>query len=275
MQRLSIEDMCQNIEGQRPFEAVSEDYSFYLKIESYQAFLCAAIHDGHQFRKPLWDNCAHSAYERWYEEDPETWRMIGNMPMVLVGLDSRFEYDLNRAPELAIYEDAWGKTLWKEPLTPLEKKTSLKKHQAFYKVVQTLIGKMERLFPKCIVYDLHSYNWQRWTRQVPTWNLGTENVDRNRFQTDIENWRAALAEIELPHGIPTSSAVNDTFFGNGHFLKFITGIGQNTLVLATEVAKIYCDETEQVIYPEVVQAIQKGLEEKIPRHAEEFVQREN
>ena len=46
----------------------------------------------------------------------ETKNMVISHPIVIAGLDSRFEYDLNRAPETAIYEDAWGKQLWHSPL---------------------------------------------------------------------------------------------------------------------------------------------------------------
>jgi N-formylglutamate amidohydrolase len=57
------------------------------------------------------------------------------------------------------------------------------KHNAFYKVVTALMEKLEALHPKCVVYDMHSYNWRRWPREVPTWNLGTENVDQKTFGT--------------------------------------------------------------------------------------------
>ena len=43
-----------------PFEAVSEDYSFTIKIEDYAPYSCGAVHDGHQFRKSLWENCLHT-----------------------------------------------------------------------------------------------------------------------------------------------------------------------------------------------------------------------
>jgi len=270
MERLTIEQILQNIHAGTPFEAVSEDYSFTLKIEEYAHYVCGAVHDGHHFRKDLWENCCHSEYERWYEEDPSTAEMVRNHPIVLAGCDSRFEYDLNREPEIAIYEDAWGKRLWKEPLADGERNKSMKKHNNFYRVVGALIEKLESLHPQCVVYDMHSYNWQRWNREVPTWNIGTDNVDQVRFREDIESWRQALSEIPMPGDIPTTALVNDTFFGNGYFLKFISNTFENTLVLATEVAKIYCDELNQRIYPEVVRAIKVGLKERIPVHAESF-----
>ncbi|WP_115462840.1 N-formylglutamate amidohydrolase [Winogradskyella aurantiaca] len=270
MERLSINTIIDRINNQKTFEAVSEDYSFTLKIQDYVHYVCAAIHDGHEFRKELWDNCLHSEYDRWYEEDPETKNMVINHPIVIAGRDSRFEYDLNRFPEEAVFETAWGKQLWRNPLTEDERQKSLKKHDSFYKVVQTLISKLEEIHQTCVVYDMHSYNWQRWDREVPTWNLGTKNIDNKRFGSMIEDWRQVLSNLKLPNGIKQTAAINNTFFGNGYFLRFITNNFNNTLVLATEIAKIYCDEYDQVIYPEVVTAVEKQLRIMIPEHAAHF-----
>jgi N-formylglutamate amidohydrolase len=273
MERLSVNQIISKIQSEAIFHAVSEDYSFTLKIDKYVPYACAAVHDGHQFRQELWDNCLHSAYDRWYEEDPETKNMVISHPIVIAGCDSRFEYDLNRTPEEAVFETAWGKQLWKNPLFEAEKTKSLLKHSNFYKVVHALISKLEEKFGVCIVYDMHSYNWQRWDREVPTWNLGTSNIDNERFGEEVESWRQVLASIKLPHDIAPTAKINDTFQGNGYFLKYITSTFNNTLVLATEIAKVYCDEYKQIIYPEVVAAVEQQLKVLLPQHANEFYNR--
>jgi hypothetical protein len=273
MERLSVDSIINKIKQQQAFHAVADDYSFTIKIDDYVPYICAAIHDGHQFRKELWDNCLHTEYDRWYEEDPETKNMIASHPIVIAGCDSRFEYDLNRTPEEAVFETAWGKQLWKNPLPEAQKQKSLAKHKAFYKVVHTLVETIETKHKIAIVYDMHSYNWQRWDREVPTWNLGTSNVDNNRFGEDIEAWRQSLSEIKLPNNIKSTALVNNTFFGNGYFLKFITNSFKNTLVLATEIAKVYCDEYEQVNFPEVVNSVEKQLRERLPKHAKTFIEK--
>jgi hypothetical protein len=270
MQKLSVEQIIQKITDEELFHAVTSDYSFTIKIDSYVPYACAAIHDGHQFRKELWENCLHTEYDRWYEEDPETKNMISTHPIVIAGCDSRFEYDLNRPPEEAVFETAWGKQLWQQPLPELMKEKSLNKHENFYKVIAALITKLEEKFDICVVYDMHSYNWQRWDRIVPTWNLGTTNIDNNRFEKAVESWRKSLSEIAFPDSIESSAKVNDTFQGNGYFLKFITKKFKNTLVLATEIAKVYCDEVNQIIYPEVVDTIANALKKRLPEHASEF-----
>ncbi|WP_299521780.1 N-formylglutamate amidohydrolase [Winogradskyella sp.] len=273
MQRLSIESIISKIENEEIFHAVSEDYSFTLKIDDYVPYICGAVHDGHQFRKDLWDNCLHTAYERWYEEDPETKNMVISHPILIAGCDSRFEYDLNRPPEEAVFDTAWGKQLWKNPLSEAEKQKSLQKHSNFYKVVHALVSKLEKKFGICVVYDMHSYNWQRWDREVPTWNLGTSNIDNDRFGDEVESWRQMLASIELPNDIKQTAKINNTFYGNGYFLKYITKNFKNTLVLATEIAKVYCDEYKQIIYPEVVAAVAQQLQSLLPKHANEFYNR--
>jgi len=273
MEKLSISQIITKINNEDCFHAVSSDYSFTLKIENYVHYVCGAVHDGHQFRKELWDNCLHTEYDRWYEEDPETKNMVNSHPIVIAGMDSRFEYDLNRAPETAIYEDAWGKQLWKNGLAENEKQKSLAKHAAFYKVVHALISKIESKFGVCIVYDMHSYNWKRWDREVPTWNLGTSNVDQNRFNRDINTWSKSLRELQLPNSIKSTSKINDTFQGNGYFLKYISQHFKETLVLATEIAKVYCDEYNYIMYPEVVSAVEKQLRTRIVEHANTFYKR--
>ncbi len=270
MHKLSLEQIISNLKSEIPFDAVSEDYSFTIRVAEYVPYICGAVHNGHQFRKSLWENCLHTEFERWYEEDPATLEMVQAHPIVISGRDSRFEYDLNRDPENAIYKDAWGKQLWKKPLSQKERALSLRKHESFYKVLHALVAQLEKKYGKALVFDMHSYNWQRWDRDVPTWNLGTANIDTERFATIAEDWSRKLGQINLPGGIPSTSKINDTFQGNGYFLKYITQNFRNTLVLATEIAKVYCDELSGIIYPEVVRSVEAYLQEVIPLQVKEF-----
>ncbi len=270
MERLPVSEIIEKIQNEEIFEAVTDDYSFTLKIDEYVPYLCGAVHDGHQFRKELWDNCLHTEYDRWFEEDPCTKEMVNTHPIVIAGCDSRFEYDLNRDPENAIYEDAWGKQLWESPLTEEQHTLSLDKHATFYVVVHALLTKLEEKFGHVIVYDMHSYNWKRWDREVPVINLGTSNIDNKKYGVFAESWRESLSQLVLPHGIDATSKINDTFQGNGYFLKFITKHFKQTLVLATEFKKIYCDEYQEILFPEVVHAIEQQLQVKMKEHAASF-----
>jgi hypothetical protein len=272
MLKLTVPEIIESINAARTFEAVADDYSFTIKITEYAPYVCGAVHDGNQFRRSLWENCLHTEYERWYEEDPCTKEMIRTHPVVIAGCDSRFEYDLNRGPENAIYDDAWGKALWKEPLSEQERAQSLEKHKAFYEVTHALISKIENKYGRAIVFDMHSYNWKRWEREVPVWNLGTTNIDNNRFGELVSSWRSKLSKMDLPNGLNSTAGINDTFYGKGYFLKYITDHFKDTLVLATEIAKVYCDENSGIIFPEVVRSVEEQLKELIPLQAEEFHQ---
>ena len=78
--------------------------------------VATAIHNGHLLRDEIEELTALSDVERLREEDPFTgdWTTIANVQIVMQ--NSRFEVDLNRPRDKAVYidpEDAWGLKLWK------------------------------------------------------------------------------------------------------------------------------------------------------------------
>jgi uncharacterized protein (TIGR02421 family) len=269
---LSPQQIIRKIESGLTFEAISEDQSFYIKIEEYDPYVCLAIHHGHQLREELLEKCMLSDKERWYEEDPFTGDFISALPIVIIGLDSRYEYDLNRPPESCIYEEAWGKQVWKKALTEKEKEISLKKHEVFYKVVETLVKKLENQFNACLVFDIHSYNYKRYVIDYPIFNLGTANIDTNRFGRFISFWMRELGKIELPNLITTVNA-NTLFLGNGYLLKNLTDKFSNTLVFATEIKKVYCDEKTGEDFPLVIEALKDQMKKAILTTAFYFAKR--
>jgi uncharacterized protein (TIGR02421 family) len=270
MHKLTCDEIIARIQQGRTFEAESSDGGFRIAIREYVPFVCTAIHDGSQFRDELKLKSLLSDFDRWYEEDPHTGAFISSMPITLTGLDSRFEYDLNRNPETCIYDEAWGKKVWKKPLTKVERQRSLRKHAAYYRVTHALIAAIEERFGGCVVYDMHSYNWQRWDRKVPVFNIGAERIDTKRYGMFVDKWRDELASIELPNAIEVTAAINDTFFGRGYNLEYITSNFSNTLVLATEVSKIYCNETTGEPYPVVIRALTMKLKKAFLNHANAF-----
>lgn len=266
MHKFSIQQIISKIKRGETFEAEAEDQSLYIKIEDYVPFVCAAIHDGNNFREELKAKVIHSDHERWYEEDPCTLNFISGFPIVIAGRDSRFEYDLNRSEDNCIYKDAWGKPVWKEQLTTDEKARSLAKYHNFYKVAISLVEKLESLFTACVVYDIHSYNWKRHPMEVPVFNLGTEKIDHKRFNAVKKHFLEGLASIELPNIINTTKE-NDIFQGNGNFLVQLTREFDNTLVFATEVKKVYCNEETGEEYKLVIDAISEGFKKVILENA--------
>jgi len=271
MKRLEISEIIQLIENGKQFEAKAKDGSFTIKVNRYLPYCCTAIHNGSNLRAELKSKINHDEYSRWYEEDPFTGDFIASMPITLIGHDSRFEYDLNRKPEDCIFDTAWDKKVWKKKLTPKERQTSIQKHNSYYKVTHALIQKLEEMFGGCVVYDIHSYNYQRWDRKVPLFNIGTERIDTKRYGDVIEHWQKELASIELPN-IENQSKLNDVFFGRGYNLEYITTNFKNTLVLATEIKKVYCNELTGDDYPNLIKELQHQLKVRILNNANYFTQ---
>ena len=269
MKKLEIDEIIKLIKTRKTFEATAIDGSFSIKIDRYVPYCCTAIHDGSNLRSDLRNKIALDEYSRWYEEDPFTGAFIASMPITLIGHDSRFEYDLNRSPETAIYKEAWGKKVWKTQLTSKEIQASKKKHSNYYKVTNALISKLEELYDGCVVYDIHSYNFERWDRKVPLFNIGIENVDTKRYESVIENWKSELSNIQID-GVENTTAINDVFYGRGYNLEYITKNFKNTLVLATEVKKVYCNELTGANYPKIIKALQVHLKHAIANNANFF-----
>lgn len=267
--KLSVIEIIGKISKGEKFEAMPHECGFIIKVNKYVPFFCTAVHNGGLLRSELKKKIALNGYERWYEEDPYTADFIASMPITIIGLDSRYEYDLNRSPEDCIYEEAWGKKVWKKKLSANEIKLSLQKHSNYFKVIGTLVSKLEELFGKCILYDVHSFNYKRWDREVPLFNIGTELIDKNKFGIYTDKWMEELSGINIPD-IKNGVKENDVFQGRGFNLEFITSNFKNTLVLATEIKKVYCDELNGDVYPKLVKKLQQTLKTAILNHANFF-----
>ena len=269
---LTHDECIARIDKGETFEARVDDGAFEIHIRAYTAHVCTAIHAGHRMRDELLPKCALSESERLYEEDPYTDTLVANQPITVFARDTRFEYDLNRAPEACIYEEAWGKAVWKQPLTETERQTSLDKHAAFYAVLGALYRKLESLHPAVLTYDIHSYNWRRpGMGDTPVFNVGTEQVDMQRWETAVNRWVEELAGIRLPD-IEVRAAINEVFYGRGYHATFVRDNLENTLILPSEVKKIFMDENTGETFPAILDTLHEQFETAISRHATEFVE---
>ncbi len=253
MLKLSEAEIIERIKANQLFECETTDGSFSLKIDSYTPAICMAVHAGHRMREEFVSKCALNESERFYEEDPYTDQMIQAMPITLVANDSRYEYDLNRPIATCIYNKAWGKTVWKRKLSQKERQNSINKHQCFYRVLDELIAKIEQQFGAAMIFDVHSYNYLRREEPItPTFNIGTEQLDKERWRDILELSLNRLGEITLPN-LPVMADENSVFFGRGYLALHINSRFQNTLVLPLEVKKIFMDELNGEVYPLVMQ----------------------
>ena len=219
------------------FHAEVASGAFIIKIDEYSPIVCAAIHNGHRLRLELEKTFLLSKEERFYEEDPYTDKLISSFPIQLIGNDSRFEYDLNRAKALSTYfKTAWNKQVWDKPLSQKQRAKSHSKHQSFYNVLEAIISVIEKLFNNAIVFDIHSYNYKRIEQNTPTFNIGTGQIDIERWGNVVGQCEKQLNQITLPN-LDVRAATDEVFHGRGYLVTHVNAHFDNTLVLPIEVKK--------------------------------------
>lgn len=270
---LTLKQVLRNIEQGIVFEADLADDSAYIKIEEYVPFVAFAIHNGHNFSDSLAKKCLLSEDDRLYEEDPHTLDLVAALPIVIGAKDSRYAYDLNRKPKEAIYTMAWGKPVWRELQTPEEKAENLRRHDNFYRLVHAIIQKLEQLFVGVLVFDVHSFNYKRINYPTPVFNVGTKRLKHEAYNKYVAYWIKELNKIKLPN-IDVLAEENAAFFGRGYLLNYITYHFDNTLVLATEIKKIYCDESTSQIYPLVMEQLTLQFKRAAINTAGHFIRRQ-
>lgn len=259
MQTLSEQEILTAIEAGETFEATLKDDSLIVRISEYVPHVCTANHGGHQLRQDLVDHCLLDKKQRLREEDPFTDQLIDSFPVVLIAKDSRYEYDLNRDPQECIYGTAWEQKVWKRPLTSAQKNISIAKHASYYRILKTLITALEKKFGGCVLFDVHSYNWQiRHYEQAPVFNIGTEQIDVSRWRQPLAILEKNLAAIELPN-IETQVERNTVFHGRGYQSGFVRTHFDNTLVIPIEIKKVFMDEENGEPFPLVLEQLQHGL----------------
>lgn len=260
MQKRSESDIIAAIQAGELFECLTEDGALAIKIEAYVPSICTAVHAGHQFRSSLQRFCHLTEAERLYEEDPFTDQFIAAMPITLVAMDSRYEYDLNRPLATCIYKSAWGKKVWLKALPAKERQSSVNKHQQFYRILDALLARIEKQFKAVLVFDVHAYNHLRIETETPTFNLGTEQLDLDRWSTVVERTRKRLQKIELSN-LPVTVATNQVFYGRGYLTSHINSRFANTLVLPLEIKKVYMDELAGKAYPIIMNSLSQQFKD--------------
>ena len=136
----------------------------YLLVEGSGQLITAAIHNGHGVRPEITDLFAVSDADRLREEDPFTGIFAEVSDTRIVVNTSRFEVDLNRPKESAVYKDpesAWGLEVWKALPSQEVIQRSLEKYNDFYSSARRIISSKIKEFGKVLVFDLHSYNHLR------------------------------------------------------------------------------------------------------------------
>lgn len=236
--------------------------------------VAVALHDGHDVRSEVAALLALSEADRWREEDPFTaiWARLADTQIVVKR--SRFEFDLNRPREKAVYikpEDAWGLTVWHSLPSKEILARSLAEYDAFYATIERVFADLECRFGRFVVFELHTYNHRRLGAQAlsadprsnPEINLGTGTLDRDRwspviesFLTDLQNFDFLGRQLDVRENIK---------FRGGYFPYWVhQKFPHSACVLSIEVKKFFMDEWTNEPDLEQLEAIRCALQSTVP-----------
>jgi len=214
--------------------------------------VATAIHAGHSLRPEVEERIALDDATRLREEDPFTDQWLSIAGTTVAVSMSRFEVDLNRPRESAVYmknSDAWDLELWKEapPIDLVE--GSLQKYDRFYQELAETCDEVAARHDRFLVLDLHSYNHRRLGPDAPVdspddnpeINVGTGSVDRTVWGDVVDSFCQALASHPFDGG--HLDVRENVRFRGGHMSRWINErYAGRGCCLAIEVKKIYMDE---------------------------------
>jgi N-formylglutamate amidohydrolase len=243
--------------------------------------VATAIHDGHEIRHEVFGSIKVNEAIRLQEEDPYTGLWAELAPTSVVGTRSRFEVDLNRPREKAVYltpEDAWGIEIWKAAPPSEVISRSLRQYDDFYTSLFELYSDLESRFGKFIVFDLHSYNHRRAGVDQPEAdpvdnpqvNVGTGTMlDRQRRAAVVDRFISELESFDFLGG--TLDVRENVRFRGGHCARWThETFPDAACVLSIEVKKFFMDEWTGKVDVRLHSEIGKALVSTIPGILEEI-----
>lgn len=210
-----------------------------------------AIHAGHELRPAMARRTALDDATRLREEDPYTDRLIPDECPSVVAHRSRFEIDLNRARDSAVYrhpDDAWGLDLWREELDEGEVAESTALYDDFYRRLAADLDARAAHGP-FVVLDLHSYNHRRGgpgsaagpAVENPEINVGTGSVDDDRWRPLVTGLMADLSSSRVAGHHP--DVRENVRFRGGNLSTWVNRrYGGRGCAIALEFKKVFMDE---------------------------------
>jgi N-formylglutamate amidohydrolase len=243
-------------------------------IAGQEPIAATAIHNGHDLREEVEALMALEDGDRLREEDPYTGILTTDASTQLVASRSRFEVDLNRPREKAVYrspEDAWGLHIWKGELPPGVVERSLEQYDTFYAEAHRVFSDLERRYGHFVVLDIHSYNHRRGGPNAqpedpalnPEVNVGTGSLDRERWGPLVDRFMADLHAFEtLGRHLDVRENVR---FKGGQLSAWVhQKFPESACCLAIEFKKFFMDEWTGRLDPEEFEAIAQALRATFP-----------
>lgn len=246
---------------------------FWTQVIGDSPLIAVAIHNGHDVRAEIQTLLHLSEDERLREEDPYTGEWTYISPTRFIVHRSRFEIDLNRSHEQAVYkrpEDAWGLKVWKEIPGQNIIDRSLEHYDAFYVALKDVLSAIERVHKRFVVFDLHSYNHRRQgpegkeadSADNPQINLGTGSMKRKLWDPVVDSFMTTLSKC-IYKGEPIDVRENIKFKG-GYLSQWVhEHFPESGCVLSIEIKKTFMDEWTGKLDKEAFNELLKALESTV------------
>lgn len=209
-----------------------------------------APHWSHRVREQLRPKLAIGDAERLYDEDPHTERFLGPFATVLAPNQSRYEIDVNRPPDVALYtrpELAWGKKVWGEELDRYERERSLEIWYEFHGFLDAVVEDSIERFGRALLFDIHSFNYQRsgpvdWREHPdPTINLGTAHLRTDDEGEEILDWIRRRLDAFTVLGVECSFDEDAVFYGGYISRRLSRTYGPRCITVSVEFKKVFMD----------------------------------
>lgn len=211
--------------------------------------MATAIHAGHSLRPEIAARIALSEEVRLREEDPHTDLLTDIVPLRVIVDRSRFEVDLNRPRDEAVYmvpDQAWGLQVWRTELDSDTIERSLAIYDSFYDEIGRRLDVLAARQP-FVVLDIHSYNHRRDGPDAPAGdpvanpdlNIGTGSLDRAAWAALIDQFA-----VDLGNGLGAEATIGENVrFKGGYFSQWIQELYPDRgCALALELKKTFMDE---------------------------------
>jgi N-formylglutamate deformylase len=240
-----------------------------------------AVHDGHDLRPEVAEWMQLDEATRRREEDPFTGNWTTMAPNWAVVHRSRFEVDINRPREGAVYRrpaEAWGLEVWRQGVPPALFERSLQLHDEFYRELRHMLDQIIAQHGRFVLLDLHTYNHVREgegspadAAENPEINVGTGTMERPRWASLVDRFIREVREFDfLGRRLDVRENVR---FQGGYIPKWVhTNYPEQGCALAVEVKKFFmdewtmtCDETQYSAIYEALQSTVPGLLQEIGR----------
>lgn len=242
--------------------------------------IATAVHNGHGLRAEVAENMKLKESDRLREEDPYTSTWVDVAETQIVALRSRFEVDLNRPREKAVYvtpDDCWGLEVWKEKPGDEIIQKSLEEYDAYYANLKEVLTETENKHGKFCLYDIHSYNHKRdgadaepqSAEENPEVNIGTGTLDRKKWGSLIDRFIGDLRAFDFL-GRKLDVRENVKFQGGNQVTWLHENFAENGCGLAIEFKKFWMDEWSGEKDEKMVEAIHEALKLTVPGVLEEL-----